>query len=326
VAILSSILLVNSHAKSDMLSATAIGTYKLPKINKAVAAAHCQKPTAICEVEARGEYNRAFTQYEKRFDTCGMSGWVEAGMLGHGHAGSVALRKTPCGLSVAMKGSRRINQARHTQYDCEVLELLTRYLEDPRCDGCFPRYYYFSNLTNICYSEHVPSVPISVYFDHVNANVSAGFQHLQKAFVEGLNALEILQAAGVQHRDLSFRNIVIRQRLQRAGTHVNDRGVVFLDFGGSNARPLGRPLKVDPNLLGNFGASDAYTYACDYFRYFYPLAGDCRHDHGIPKAVRESPTSTAFQKFLAAMMENHVTWGEVDYEDLRTKFASVKSL
>jgi hypothetical protein len=62
-------------------------------------------------------------------------------VLGQGRSGSALLQSTPCGTWHATKaplfGSKE--SANHTLIDCEVLQRLLPSVDDPRCNGCFPR-------------------------------------------------------------------------------------------------------------------------------------------------------------------------------------------
>jgi hypothetical protein len=234
----------------------------------------------VCAREAGGDFEFAFVAYESRYEECGLAGWKTEGILGRGHVSAVALRDTPCGLDVAMKGTHSPSTQEDINLDCHIMKMLMTYQNDPRCNGCFPKYYFLSNYTGVCYAEHVASVPIAVYFDHVNANSTAGFQHVRKAFVEGLGALSVLQEAGVKHRDLTFRNILIRLPSEPSKEYQ----VVVMDFGGSQTVQFGVAPNVRAIVLGGHGRSDLFSYTCGYIKYFYPQYPWCKslRQYNIP--------------------------------------------
>jgi hypothetical protein len=256
--------------------------------------------------------------YEQRLETCGLIGWTKVGILGRGHVSAMSLRITPCGLHVAMKATHSAVAQLGVNIDCSVLEMLMRYQNDPRCNACFPKYYHLSNYTGVCYAEYVAAVPIAVYFDHINANSTAGFQHVRKAFVEGLGALSVLQEAGVKHRDLSFRNMLIRLPSRDS----KEYRVVILDFGSAASATLGSKERTNADILGNKGKNDAHAYACAYLSYFYPNRHPwCLRKRRIPfdDAVMVGTFEYYLMDVIRANEDRHITT-PVDYDELIARF------
>jgi serine/threonine protein kinase len=259
--------------------------------------------------------------YEQRLETCGLIGWTKVGILGRGHVSAVSLRITPCGLHVAMKATHSAVAQLGVNIDCSVLEMLMRYQNDPRCNACFPKYYFLSKYTGVCYAEYVASVPIAVYFDHINANSTAGFQHVRKAFVEGLGALSVLQDAGVKHRDLTFRNMLIRL----PSSDSKEYKVVFVDFGGSQTKQFGVVPNVRAIVLGGHGRSDLFSFTCGYIKYFYPQYPWCKslRQYNIP--VVGEPSS--FIRFLTDLLRIAKTKDITpNYSAILSSFESVETL
>jgi hypothetical protein len=278
----------------------------------------------LCQREADGDYDAVFPLYEQRYPTCGMTGWKKLGVLGAGHVSEVELRKTPCGLEVAMKSSPFDDHQQDYAFDCAILKMLMRYQDDPRCAGCFPKFVHYSNRSTVCYAERVVSVPIRVFLNHINANSTAGFQHVRKAFVEGLGALSVLQEAGVKHRDLTFRNMLIRLPSRDS----KEYRVVILDFGSAASATLGGHSKGNPDLLGNHGKNDAHAYACSFIGYFYPKHQAWCKQRRLGAFV-DVGRPGSFERFLADIVQanddRHMT-APVNYDALLAAFANVTSL
>jgi hypothetical protein len=64
----------------------------------------------VCALEASRDYEAAFKEYESLAATCGDEGWETIKVLGEGMSGRVRLRRTPCGMRVAIKGPLRVSQ------------------------------------------------------------------------------------------------------------------------------------------------------------------------------------------------------------------------
>jgi hypothetical protein len=104
----------------------------------------CLQVNHICALESAGRFPEAFTEYEQRLSNCSVAGWEKLGDLGNGHAATVALKVTPCGKHVAMKGTRSAHILPHIQFDCMVLKEVND-VPNSVCPQCFPQYYYSSN-------------------------------------------------------------------------------------------------------------------------------------------------------------------------------------
>lgn len=249
-----------------------IGLLDLPKITARTAPPECaEKPEDVCQLERDGNYTAVFAAYEERFSRCNTLGWKKLGHVGAGHNSAVALRTTPCGMSVVMKATHQPRLIEHIKHDCAVLEQLMASQLDPFCRNCFPKYYYYSNLTGICYAEHIAAVPIDVFLNHINSQSRAGFATIRRTFLDGLKILAVLERVGIQHRDLTFRNILIR--IPPKGSR--EYRVVLLDFGGSKSREVGFIKGVGFDQLGNCGYNDIRSYAFSFFNYYYPGIFKC---------------------------------------------------
>jgi hypothetical protein len=302
-------------------NATVMGSFRLPTLlpGQNLPKRCFEFDSDLCQRETEAHYDAVFPVYEQRYQVCGMAGWKKLGVLGAGHVSEVELRKTPCGMEVAMKASPLDDHQQDYAYDCSILKMLMAYQNDPRCNGCFPKFIYYSNSSTVCYAERVISVPIRVFLDHINANSTAGFQHVRKAFVEGLGALSVLQEAGVKHRDLTFRNILIRLPSKTSREYK----VVFVDFGASWSSMFGsRPIS---NEMSSLGFHDLHSYACSFVKYFYPIHGFCGSKLRRPIPVFGQPGS--FERFLTDVVRiSQQRVFEPDYPSVISNFTSVISL
>jgi hypothetical protein len=298
------------------------GILKLNVTKKSVLPEDCKTFGDICALETGSQFEAAIVAYEDRLHRCGLEGWNKLGHLGSGHAATVALRTTPCGLHVAMKGTHQERLLGHIQFDCTIMKELVDVLDHEDCRGCFPRYYYSSNLTGYCYYEYIPSVPIPEFFDHVNVSTPNGFRALRVAFLEGLDALAILQSKGIKHQDLTFRNILVR-----VPTIADPRRrfqVVILDFGGAESVKSGHTPGLNRDELGNRGHSDIYSYICSYLTYLY---ADVPRYCMDPSRVAGDGVETSFRTYLARVLKEHYEYSkQANYWALREQFAVVDRL
>jgi tRNA A-37 threonylcarbamoyl transferase component Bud32 len=285
-------------------------------------------PESVCAAEGGGNFPFAFQYYENRITECGMSGWRLVAQLGAGHAAAVSAWVTPCGLPVALKDTRRPYLVPHIQHDCAILQSLSSYLDDPDCNGCFPRFFFFSNATGVCYAQHVMAVPISTYLDHVDAKNPAGLSRILDLFRQGLGILSILQRAGVQHRDLTFRNILVKNTKNADEQHR----LLMLDFGGSKSDELGSAPGTVATQLSSCGFSDLHSYACSYLDRFYPGFPYCteagktyceRRVHAVDVVGHVD----SFQRFLLSVIGSSQRKAFIaDYRQLLIDFQEVKRL
>jgi hypothetical protein len=177
--------------------------------------AHGCSTSYICKLEYQGMFEEAFAEYERILMKCGDQTWTTFASLGRGETAAVVLRKTPCGSFVAMKVPAVLTAAKHNAADCAILRRLAPFLHAPTCQGCFPRYFYYSNITGVCYNEYVPSIPMSrfmkVYRD-VDLDPEENLRVVKEAFRQSLHAVAILRENGITHKDLLFKNMLVRLR------------------------------------------------------------------------------------------------------------------
>lgn len=188
----------------------------------------------ICLLEYEGKYEEAFAAYERLMMVCGDGKWHTFAHLGRGETASVMLRKTPCGSFVAMKipntegliptVARTV--IKHIGADCDALRRLAPYLNQPECNGCFPRYYHYSNITGVCYNEYVESIPMGKFISAFDADTPRGLDVVKTAMLQSLDALAILKANDIVHRDLLFKNMLARLLPGRTPSFQ----VVIMDF------------------------------------------------------------------------------------------------
>jgi hypothetical protein len=157
--------------------------------NTATAAPTCNYDD-ICKLERAERYEEAFALYEERADTCGDQGWETIRVLGEGMSGRVRLRKTPCGLRIAAKeppaGGNSIGSfqllKQHIEVDCKVIKALDAHRA--ACNNCFPKYYYFSDKTGVCYNEFIDSQPLPKFIKRLNISTSDGLEALKLALLQ----------------------------------------------------------------------------------------------------------------------------------------------
>jgi hypothetical protein len=257
----------NTEISKDFRSAQ-FGIVNLQKINYKHLPPVCDSvPTATCELEAAGDLATAISQHERRIDICGGHGWARHAVLGEGRVAPVWFMSTPCGSPVAAKFARLPSALEHVSRDCFILRKLAHRVNDPDCRGCFPKYFYHSNYTGVCYSELVHAVPMTDFLNHVNATQpDILLETVKLAFHQGLSLLRILQEEGVKHQDLSFRNVLVRVSER---SMVPPFRVLFLDFGGSYVSELGQTIAALKGVLGNHGHPDAFAWPCAFLGHLY---------------------------------------------------------
>lgn len=285
----------------------------------------CHNFTAICLLEGQDRFAESFPALEHRMKTCGTTGWRKFGSLGSGHAASVALRTTPCGMHVAMKATRRLGGSAHISFDCNILKQVSAENNHPACNGCFPQYFYLSGFSNVCYTEFVPGVDLHTFLAHMFANgTETGLHWTKRMFVQGLGALSVLQRLGVRHQDLTFRNLLVRvPHFQDDNNHDNFR-LVLLDFGGSYSPVYGQSPHVNRLQLGNRGYSDIRAYACAFYKHFF---GDCTIDTAKADLASASVRPGSLRAYLAAVLvtfDNSTT--RADFPQLAAALHNVSSL
>jgi hypothetical protein len=222
-------------------------------------------------------------------------------------SGRVRLRSTPCGTKLASKeapvtgnsiGSHKLLNA-HVRVDCAALQHLAALVDAPTCNGCFPRFIHFSNTTATCYNEFVDSVPLTKYLKSLDLETAAGIDAVKTLFVQAVNALELLNGAGMIHRDLQAQNMLVRKplpRIQPDGVVVNQTQLVIMDFCwvdwantpvkfGIGGRHLGRFTRTPD--YATHGFEDTYAFACAVADVLY--MPDKTHPHKDRCAVALGP-------------------------------------
>jgi hypothetical protein len=310
---------IHAQKHSGKYHSNAIGAYDLPIIPETELRVRvtCTQFSEACAAEAAGKFDTAIQLYEKKYAECGDVGW---NITGHA-AGSndfVVFKTTPCGLHLAIK------QAKHTK-ECLLMKNLTTGGAYNACPGCFPRFYFLSNFTRACYTEYVDMVPLFKHrYKYTNASHAV---HVMRGIVENV---AVLRAHGIEHRDLSLRNM--------RGRYVGNPPrlqVVFFDFGAS--KPLEAVAKLDKylnstelaekiriheqrrnhsshdaassesnsngrNLAGNGIHPDLYAATCSVYRQLYSLDEDCNLR---PPARPSPPDVTSFRYAITKIMQEN---------------------
>lgn len=119
-------------------------------------------------------------------------------------------------------------------------------------------------------------MPLPTFLRDVNASVEepATIAVTKNMFVQALTALSMLQRAGVRHRDLTIRNMLVRVPSASARPHrhlgsLKKYRLVVIDFGGSHSVTLGQAPGVVPSDLGSRGRSDYFTVLCAFYDFYY---------------------------------------------------------
>jgi serine/threonine protein kinase len=228
--------------------------YGLVRIPANDSNAHGCSTSHICKLEYEGKFEEAFAEYERIMMKCGDGPWTTFAALGRGETAAVVLRKSPCGSFVAMKMPAILSAAKHNAADCAILRRLSPSLHNPTCQGCFPRHFYYSNITGVCYNEYIPSIPMSrfmkAYRDvDLSPDSDENLAVVKEAFRQSLHAVAILRDNGIIHKDLLFKNMLVRLR---PGENPWFR-VVIMDFCWSESKHDPEAYKTFTLLpLGHF--------------------------------------------------------------------------
>jgi serine/threonine protein kinase len=286
-----------------------IGVMDLPTILEPVKLPpHCKSFDHICALEAQRRYSEAFERYEERYEACGDWGWTLEGDS-HGNDAAVAFKTTPCGTRVAIKGSRYNRTIAHIQKECLTLQRL----DDGSCEGCFPKYYFYSNRSRACYSEvlvGLTNLGSILRSSRLRGNTS----HVIDLILQGINIIRVLRAHNVEHRDFTFRNML-------TGSWKVDDTVRYqlkvLDFGASAPVRHQESNSVEDtdgftaikkrkrgSLPGNRGQTDLYALCCDFLEHFYKDGDQCRLRR-MPVPVPYNPHKL-HHVLLAVLSDN---WG-----------------
>ena len=280
ICIMLSPMVSAGNNRHPQFNTSQIGSLDLPTVREPDVPPFCTEYRDICHLERTGQYEKAFSAYESRYTVCGWYGWTLLGSSS-GYDAAVGFAVTPCGSRVAIKGSRRAKTIAHVTSECMYLKLMSSDSARADCPGCFPGYLYYSNMTGACYSVYVhdtasPARCIGKTPDALN--------HTKHYFRQGMRAIKTLRHHGIEHRDLSFRNVLIHRKFQQVNnitTHGHQ--VVIMDFGA--AAPIGTQ---DGRRAGNRGHCDTYKWACDFLELLYRT--DCRNRIPAPKKQFD-PTS-----------------------------------
>jgi serine/threonine protein kinase len=322
-----------------------VGLYFLPKVPNPVPAA-CTNFSEACAAEAAQKYEKAIQIYEERYEQCGDFGWNVTGSSS-GSNEVVTFKTTPCGLRVAIK-------AAHSPKECTVLRFLSSRTVQQECPGCFPKYYFLSNFTNACYSEAVQKAEI-----HGFRGKYGSIQHVKFFYLQALKIVAVIRRYNIEHRDLSFRNIILRNVTKPdGGIHQQ---IVFIDFG--SARPLdalqyldGRdpnqvanskshpfkftfpdldadgnivkgtgvpPLPLPRRLDGNFGYNDIYAVTCTFYERSY---GGVQCINTGPPAFPPGNDTRSLQFVYTSILHKHADRREqLDFAKVRQQIHDVVS-
>jgi serine/threonine protein kinase len=322
-----------------------VGLYSLPKISSHALPAVCGNFSEACAAEAAEKYELAMQLYEERYEQCGDHGWNITGRSS-GSNEVVTFKTTPCGLRVAIK-------AAHTPKECSVLRFLSSRTVQQECPGCFPRYYFLSNFTHACYSEAVQKAEIRGF-----RGKYANLQHVKAFYLQALKMVSVLRKYNIEHRDLSFRNILLRN-MTRADGRIHQQ-IVFIDFG--SARPLdalkylegrdpnlptnskGHPFKftfpdldADGNVIkgtgsppvprrldGNYGYNDIYAVTCTFYMRSYSEYGANCINTGPPKHPPGNDTESLLYVYASILHKHADRSVELDHKWVRQQLYAVQ--
>lgn len=199
----------------------------------------------------------------------------------------------------------------YSEQDCWILKQLADVNSKAPCYGCYPkyalrrlvfnvvvgkgggmnslthtapsslsvaRYYYHSEKSGICYNEFIESTPLTKFMKAQNLTEPEGVANMKELFHQALDALDVLLAQGMVHRDLQAQNMLVRN----VPKPHNDRSnapfqLVVMDFCWLNSiAELGGPklphkFSTDGRKLGRFtraadwkenGEEDTYAFGC----------------------------------------------------------------
>jgi hypothetical protein len=222
------------------------GLIRIPAV-KPQNVGHCSWKE-VCNLEYSGQFEAAFAKYEELMQKCSDRSWLTLASLGRGETAAVILRRTPCGTLVAAKIPVSPLAAGHNAADCAVLKRLGPFLAAPECQGCFPRYFYYSNVTGICYNQYVPSIPMHRFLRSFNVSLPETIDYVKVAFHQAIDAVAILQANGVTHRDLMFKNMLARPS---PGENPPFR-LTIMDFCWADSKYDPETYSSTSNFLGHF--------------------------------------------------------------------------
>jgi hypothetical protein len=301
------------------------GLLPLPEINYNKLPPECDAPTnESCTAEAAGDYETAFSMYESRLTTCGWKGFERKRMTGEGSVAPVFLLTSPCGLKLTGKFGRKEVAVKHIYRNCDFLRQLRPHLHDPGCNGCFPEYFYYSNITGVCYAEMVHALPMDSFLAFVNRSQPESLLSTVKlAMHQGMNAIRILQSLHMRHQDLTFRNVMTRIKPKNDPAPFR---VVLYDFGVSFQKGLPQQIRKKRGG-GNHGFPDAHAWACAFYSYFYNPGADLHN--GCAKISRDLDrfSEDSLRYVLLDMMHKTLrNYDNVDYTVWQSRISKVNQL
>ena len=269
---------------ANPFNASRIGVIDLPSIDPSAVPDFCRNFDDMCRDERSLKYESAFTAYESRYERCGDYGWNLTGQ-NRGYDAAVGFKTTPCGLHTAIKGSRRPSTILNIEKDCHRLKLLNSPAIAAECPACFPRAFFYSELTKACYSEYINSEKIGPLVRSV--------PKIKALLLQGVHIIRVLRRHNLQHGDITFRNMFIRKVVEPDNT-VKLKLMLF-DFAAS--RYLDDP--GDGHNTGNRGFNDMYTLACNFYRNVYKDGGCRGHVIGMDKTLSKRTLKFALAKIMA---------------------------
>lgn len=288
-------------------NASQLGTVQLPHWEADNVPPACTDFQAICKLEALRTYDQAFAEYEARYATCGDWGWSTQGG-GAGLDAYVFFKTTPCGLRVAVKGSREVGAQHRNAKSCHILRELTEAHHREGGPQRFPTFYHYSNATSVCYSELVyPTVSFKPYF--VKLLTQNSLDHLKLIFLQGLEAIAAMRCIGIQHGDFTIRNLMLRRLAEEDHAEVE---LMVIDFGAAyplhGMRDHDRDMYEFTRSAGNQGYSDVYTLACSLYKHAYPSEGWCFNDLGdVPESATPGTLRHVLQQVAITSIANEGT-------------------
>jgi serine/threonine protein kinase len=283
---LAMVISANAQRRTGPYRPGVIGEFQIPVVDPATMPSFCSDFTSACQAEANDDYEEAVKLYEDRYPLCGDFGWNVTGS-NKGSNDFVVFKTSPCGTPMAIK-------AAHSAKECKRLKELTTGTAYEECPGCFPRYYALSNVTNCCYSEFILTKKYNVLRKKPEL-----FHRVKALYLQGITAIRTLRSHNVEHRDLSYRNLLFREVVDDHG--LRHLRLVLFDFGAS--LPLDglekldpKPVSAGPRVLSNGRFPDIFALTCTFTRHLYNRF-ECR-DHAMDLPEDRATLLYAFAKIM----------------------------
>lgn len=256
---------VSTSAHADESGRKHFGLLEIPRLGPVLSPA-LVKPcdmSHICHLEYVGRFEEAYAAYESMLPTCGDHGWATLASLGKGKTASVLLKRTPCGTLVAAKvpSTIELSEFPNIRTECVVLKRLAPFIS--QCNGCFPRYYYHSSLTGICYSEFLQG---AVTLDRLILTLprdSSGdtLEVVKSVMSQTLNALTILKNNQITHRDLLYKNIMVVPTPRSDNASGHWFRIVVIDFCWSYSKSDPEAHRNTTRPINHFGRPPDWSVA-----------------------------------------------------------------